>query len=178
MVFHRSLSDSKSPQVSRTLLSILAVLNNAVVWMVSTRPPTSKSSSSFSNPLVTVPNAPITIGIIITCMFHSFFSSLARSRYLSFFSHSFSFILWSAGTAKSTILQVLFYLLIIIKSSLMLSLTRERHESIFYFTRPLVLEIGKLISKKLNLKRRNKFLKHPWFIAKHILNRVQFFNDC
>ena len=43
MVFHWSLSDSKSPQVSRTLLSILAVLNNAVVWMVSTRPPTSKS---------------------------------------------------------------------------------------------------------------------------------------
>ncbi len=101
--FHRSLSDSKSPQVSRTLLSILAVLNNVVVWMVSTRPPTSKSSSPFSNPLVTVPSAPITIGIIVTCMLHSFFNSLARSRYLSFFSHSFSFILWSAGTAKSTI---------------------------------------------------------------------------
>ena len=109
MVFHWSLSDSKSPQVSRTLLSILVVLNNAVVWMVSTCPPTSKSSSPFSNPLVIVPNAPITIGIIVTCMFHSFFNSLARSRYLSFFSHSFSFILWSAGTAKSTILQVLFF---------------------------------------------------------------------
>ena len=107
MVFHWILSDSKCPQVSRTLLSILAVLNNVVVWMVSTRPPTSKSSSPFSNPLVTVPNAPITIGIIVTCMFHSFFNSLARSKYLSFFSHSFSFILWSTGTAKSTILQVL-----------------------------------------------------------------------
>ena len=109
MVFHWSLSDSKSPQVSRNLLSILAVLNNAVVWMVSTRPPTSKSSSPFSNPLVTVPNAPIAIGIIFTCMFHRIFSSLARSRYLSFFSLSFCFILWSAGTAKSTILQVLFF---------------------------------------------------------------------
>ena len=53
--------------------------------MVSTRPPTFKSSSPFSNPLVTVPNAPITIGIIVTCMFQSFFNSLARSRYLSFF---------------------------------------------------------------------------------------------
>ena len=31
MVFHWSLSDSKSPQISRTLLSILADLNNAVV---------------------------------------------------------------------------------------------------------------------------------------------------
>ena len=70
MVFHWSLCDSKSPQVSRTLPSILAVLNNAVVWMVSTRPPTSKSSSPFSNPLVTIPNAPITIGIIVISMFH------------------------------------------------------------------------------------------------------------
>ena len=109
MVFHWSLSNSKSPQVSRTLLSILSVLNNVVVWMVSTRPATSKSSSPFSNPLVTVPNAPITIGIIVTFMVHSFFNSLARSRYLSFFSHSFSFILWSAGTVKSTILHVLFF---------------------------------------------------------------------
>ena len=119
MVFHWSLRDSKSPQVSRTLLSILAILNNAVIWMVSTHLPTSKSSSPFSNPLVTVPNAPITIGIIVTCMFHSFFNSLARSRYLSFFSHSFSFILWWARTAKLTILQILFFLLIIIKSGLL-----------------------------------------------------------
>ena len=92
MVFHWSLSDRESPQVSRTLLSILAVLNNTIVWMVTTRPPTSRSSSPFSNPLVTVSNTPITIGIIVTCIFHSFFNSLARSRYLSFFSHSFSFI--------------------------------------------------------------------------------------
>ena len=90
MVFHWSLRDSKSPQVSRTLLSILAVLNDAVVWMVFTRPPTSKSSS-FSNPLVTVPKAPITIGIIVTFTFHSFFISLARSRYLFFFLHFFQF---------------------------------------------------------------------------------------
>ena len=44
MVFHWILSDSKSPQVFRTLLSILAVLNYVIVWMVSTRPPSSKSS--------------------------------------------------------------------------------------------------------------------------------------
>ena len=109
MVFHWSLSDSKSSQVSRTLLSILAVFNNAVVWMVSTRPPTSKSSRPFNNLSVTVPKAPITIDTIVTFMFLNFFNSLARSRYLSFFSHSFSFILWSAGTAKSTILQILFF---------------------------------------------------------------------
>ena len=56
-----------------------------------------------------MPKAPITIGTIVTFMFHSFFNSLARSRYLSFFSHSFRFILWSAGTAKATILQILFF---------------------------------------------------------------------
>ena len=113
MVFHWSLSDSKFPRVSRTLLSILVVLSNVVVWMVSTRPPTSKSSSPISNPLVTVPNAPITIGIIITFMFHSLFNSQARSWYLSFFSHSFSFILWLARTAESTILHILFFMVII-----------------------------------------------------------------
>ena len=82
MVFHWSLSDSKSPQVSRALLSILAVLNNVVVWMVSSRPPTPKSSSPFSNSLVTVPNAPITIGIIVTCMFHSFFQFSSKVEVL------------------------------------------------------------------------------------------------
>ena len=101
--------DSMCPQVSRTPLSILAVLRNVVVWMLSTCHPTSKSSSPFNIPLVTVTNVPITIGIIIIFMFHNFLNSLARSRYLSFFSHSFSFIQWSAGTAKSTIFQVLFF---------------------------------------------------------------------
>ena len=132
--FYWSLSDSKSPQVSRTCLSILAVLSNAVVWMVSTRPLTSKSSRPFNNPLVTVPNAPITIGTIVTFMFHSFFNSLARSRYLSFFSVSFRLILWSAGTAKSTILQILFLLLIIMRSGLLagirLSVCINSHRSL------------------------------------------------
>ena len=53
MVFRWSLSDSKSPQVSRTLLSILAGLNIVVVWMVSTRPLIIKSSFPNNNPLVT-----------------------------------------------------------------------------------------------------------------------------
>ena len=116
MVFHWSLSDSKSPQVSRALLSILAILNNSVVWTVSTNPNISKSFSPCTNPLVTVLRAPITIGITITFLFHSLFNSLARLRYLSFFSLSFNFTLWSAGTAKSTILLVLSFLLIIIRS--------------------------------------------------------------
>ena len=78
--------------------------------MVSTRPPTSKSLSPFHKHLVIVPKSPIIIGLIVTFMFHSFFlNALARSRYLSFFSHSFSFILFSTGTAKSKILQIFFF---------------------------------------------------------------------
>ena len=112
-VFHWSMSDSKSPQVSRTLLSVLAVLNNAVVWMVSTRPPICKSSSPFSNPLDTLPKLSPSCSIVF------FFNSLARSRYLSLFSLSFSLLLWSAGTTKSTILLILFFLSIIIRSDLL-----------------------------------------------------------
>ena len=56
-----------------TLFRIVANLRNAVVWIASTRPFISKSSSPFVNPLVTVPWAPITIGITVTFMFHSFF---------------------------------------------------------------------------------------------------------
>ena len=74
MVFHWSLNDTKSLKVTRTLLSIPAVLNNLVVWIVSTRPLISKSSSPFNNPSVTVTRAPIIIGLIVTSMFNSFFS--------------------------------------------------------------------------------------------------------
>ena len=105
MVFH--WRDSKFPQVSGSLLSILADLNSAVVWMISTRVLISKFFQSlyhFTNPLVTAPSAPITIGTTVIFMFHSiFFSSLTRSRYLSLFSPSINFTLWSARTAKSTI---------------------------------------------------------------------------
>ena len=44
--------------------------------------------------------------------------STAFSILLSFFSSTFGFILWSASSAKSTILQLLFFLLTIIKSGL------------------------------------------------------------
>ena len=86
----------------------------SVFWpisMVSTHP-ISKSSSPFINPLVTVPGGPITIGIIVTFIFQGFFNSLARLRYFTFFLdffNFFNFFLWSAGTANSTILQVLFF---------------------------------------------------------------------
>ena len=63
MVFHMSLSDSKSPQVSRTLISIVAYLNSAAI---STLFLISYLSNSFTNSLETVPSTLITIGIIVT----------------------------------------------------------------------------------------------------------------
>ena len=73
--------------------------------MVSTRPLISKSSSPFINNLVTLTRAPITIGKNVALMFHSFYE---RSGHLFFFLLSFNFTMWSAATAKSTILQDLF----------------------------------------------------------------------
>ena len=106
MIFHWSLSGSKSPQVSVTLLSILTDLNNAVVLIIFIRRVISKPIPPCTNPLVTLPRARIKIGITVIFMFHSFCNSLVSSRYLSFFSLSFNFTLWSTGTAKSTILQI------------------------------------------------------------------------
>ena len=82
MVFHWSLSDSKSPQLFRTLLHVLTDPNNAVVRMVSTGPLISKSSTPCTNPLMTVPSAPITIGITATVKFHSFFQFLSKVQVL------------------------------------------------------------------------------------------------
>ena len=107
MFSHWSLRD-KSPQIFRTLLSILADLNEGVVWMVFTRSLISKSSSPWINSLVTVPRAPITTGITVTFTFHCFFVWLARSWYLSLFWLYYDFILLSARTAKFTIQQILF----------------------------------------------------------------------
>ena len=80
MVSHWSLSDNKPSQVSRILLSILADLSNAVVWMLSALPLISKSSSPCTN---------------YNWYNHHFhvprvFNSLARSSYLSSFSLSFN----------------------------------------------------------------------------------------
>ena len=117
MVFHWRLSDRKSPQAFMTLLSILAVLNNALVWMVSTRPSISKVFSPYSSLLVTVPSSSITSGITVTFMFDScffFFISQARSWYLSLFLLSLIFTLWSAGTASPLFQRFSFLLMIII----------------------------------------------------------------
>ena len=92
-----SLNDNKSPPVSKTLLNILDEFNNAVVSMVPILPLISNSSSLFSKPLGTVRNAPTAIVISHLHVPQLFFSSLAKSKYLTISSFSIIFILWSAG---------------------------------------------------------------------------------
>ena len=117
ILFFTSLSDTKSPQESRTLLNILAHLNNAAIYMTSTCPPISNSTCPRSKTLVTGSIAPITIRITVTFTFHCFFVLLQGLRYcVSFCFLWFSF--WGAlERQKSTIWQVLclfdvFFLLI------------------------------------------------------------------
>ena len=96
MVFHWGLSESKSPHVSCPLLSILADLNDTVVWMVSARPLIFNFASPFSKHSGIFPRAPITTGINVIFIFHSFFFfffflSLLRSKYSFLFSFSLIF---------------------------------------------------------------------------------------
>ena len=113
MVFHWSLSNSESPKVSRTLLSILADLNNAVVWVVSALL-ISNFSSPHPKPLESfrvhrlqsvLPSTSCSIPLLVVWK--------GPSTYLSFRFLYFIFTLRSTRTTKSTIQQVAFIIIII-----------------------------------------------------------------
>ena len=70
--FHWSLNDRKSPQVSRTLLSIVADPNNTEFWMVSMNL-FSKSCSAFTNIRGLFEMHQFLIGINVTIMIHRSF---------------------------------------------------------------------------------------------------------
>ena len=108
MVFHRCLNDSKSPLISRTILSILADLNIAVVRIVSIHPLISNSSSPLTSLLGTVLSTPPTCSTV----------SLDHWHALSTFSH-FTFFYFHSWTLKFTKRQVLVLLLIIVISGLL-----------------------------------------------------------
>ena len=103
MAYPRKLSDSKSPQVSRTLLTILADLNNAVIWMIPASPTISNSSGSITNPLDIVPSTPITFGITVTLAFHNLFS---YSYHSTLFSHKRRLMVSHRSLRDSKSLQV------------------------------------------------------------------------
>ena len=115
MVPQWSPSNSKSPLFFRTQLSCLADVKTAVVWMVSYLLRIFNCSSPLSKCSGAVMSAPTTVGKAVNLIFHSFyfyFSSLARSKYLSIFSISFVFSLWSSGTVIFTRRQFLFLMLV------------------------------------------------------------------
>ena len=105
--FYGSLGDRKSPQVSSTLLIILADIINAVVWMVSTHHLISKSSRPLNKLLGIVPSALFTI-VSPSCSI-AFLVLWQDLSTCLFFSLSLIFTLWSAETSKFTIQQVLFF---------------------------------------------------------------------
>ena len=112
MVFHWSLRDSMFSLVSRTVLSILVDLNNAVFWMVLRCPLIFKYSMSFKQSFDDCTERSNYNWYLYYFFVPSyFFISPAKSKQVSLFSISFSFTLWSAGTAKFPIRQVLFFFL-------------------------------------------------------------------
>ena len=72
LVLANGVRMSKYSQVSRTLLSILTDLNNAVVWMVSARPSISNTPNPLYQFLEDLYKATITTGITVTLMFDIF----------------------------------------------------------------------------------------------------------
>ena len=92
--------------------------------MVSTRPLISKSSSLFSFGDCTKRSNYSCYHRHFHVPWGFFFTSLARSTYLSLFKLSFLFTLWFVRTAKSTIRQVLFLFLIFF-FFLLLTITRS-----------------------------------------------------
>ena len=82
VVFHWGLRDSKSSRVSRTHLSILDDFSSAMVWVVSILSLVYNLVNLLSKRLGNFPRAPTTIAITVTIMFHSLFSSRARSKLL------------------------------------------------------------------------------------------------
>ena len=107
--------------MSRTLLSNLADLNNAVVWMVSILPPIFNCSNPHSSPLGTVAGAPTTTGITVFLIFHFFFLVLWQGLiiYLFTFFYFHSVVRWNGKIHKMTGSVFFFFLFISSRFSLL-----------------------------------------------------------
>ena len=116
MVFPWCLRDIKSPQVSRNFLSIQSVLNIVIVWIVSTRPLISKSSSPFNNHdgHFHVPqflHFPSKVEVLILHFtFFQFYSVVSQDGKIhNFASPLFLLIIWRPGLRAKNILFVYWY---------------------------------------------------------------------
>ena len=111
MVFHSSLSDNKSPQVSRTLLTILIDLSNAewwylfVIWFLSLPVP-------LPDPFGIVPSAQIAVCITVIFMIHSFFvffCALWQGPDIYPYFHFLLILLYCLPGQKSSLFGVFFF---------------------------------------------------------------------
>ena len=82
------------------LFSVFRPILIMQVWRISVPPLISKSLNPLTKPLEIIPSKSVTIGITVIFMFHSYFSSLTRSRYLSLFIAFFDFHLVVGGDCK------------------------------------------------------------------------------
>ena len=98
--FHWKLSDTKSLQVSKTLLSTVAVFKNAVVSVI---PLICNSSSFLTKHLGTVSSAPTTIGITVTLTLHSFFLILWQGPSICL---SFRFFIFTLSSVRKDCMRV------------------------------------------------------------------------
>ena len=130
MVFHWSLGDSKSLQVSRTLLSIQADLND-LAWIVSICPPISNTS----NPLFQA------FKDRSKCANHNWYHRPSPVPHLSQFSSKvlvlfsfFAFFVFPSGMEKSTRLEVLYFFLIAIRPGLLAGIRWSVCNSIIFIS--------------------------------------------
>ena len=125
MLYFLRYGVSKAPHTSVTfrrilLVCIKTVFSSSVIFVS-----IPMVFNLFSSSLAGVPRAPTTNGTTITFIFHTFFSSLARSKYLSIFSTSLSSPLVSYGIAKSIIWHSWCFLSIKIMSGLLAVIKRS-----------------------------------------------------
>ena len=93
VVFHWSLSDIKSSQISSTLLSIIVDIEHILFWLTSIQLPILNSSSSFSTSLRTFSSELISVGINVTLMFLNFLV-LRQSQSIFIFFHFLWFLFY------------------------------------------------------------------------------------
>ena len=91
----KRLKESKRPEVSKTLLNIIAM-----IWIVSILTLISSLNTLFHRCLRIVSSAPTKIGTIDTFHVPQYFCCLERSRYFPVFRFLKKIIQWSAGMAK------------------------------------------------------------------------------
>ena len=98
--FHWSLSDSKSPQVSWTLLSILFDFNNDIVWMVLVRSSISNSSTPLIKSFMIVPSPQLQLISPPSCS-TAFSVLLLLSLFDAIFSPQFWIVFFRWGLSDS-----------------------------------------------------------------------------